>query len=152
MIREAARVSLLLIIWTALASAGIYPPTPGDSVVSVPFEFKVGTQTLLAGEYIIHSDRETGETQICEDGVYCVALQTIPRPVAEKAADQPEMVFRGEGSQHVLTQVRSPRFGTLALSAAEPDASGRRRKAAETRIQGHELRIHSFEGITLSWD
>ena len=76
MIKQVLRISTLAVLFTMLARAGIYPPNSGDITVAVPFDFVVGSQTLRAGEYIVRNETEEGTLQICEDGIYCVTVQT----------------------------------------------------------------------------
>jgi len=44
-------VSTMLILLAKLATAQVYPVTPGDLKVTIPFDFIVGSRTLSAGNY-----------------------------------------------------------------------------------------------------
>ncbi len=145
------RTSAITALFAMSAVAGIYPPTPGDLTVSVPFDFVVGNQTLRAGEYILHQDGPGTELEICEDGVYCVTVQAAVA-IVEEAPAQPQLIFQQHGDRYVLTSVWSSKHGgaTLAASHAEsPKAEAGRMR--ETCLQARELCFHLNKGLASSW-
>ena len=149
MLKEMARISTLFVLFTMLATAGIYPPNSGDITVAVPFDFVVGSETLRAGEYIIRNEAEKGTLQICEDGVYCVTVQTQVVGAEEEAPGQPQLVFHQYGDQHLLAQIWSPRHGGIQLPDANQVASAS--LVRETCVNACELCFHTSKGFTPTW-
>ena len=152
MIKQMVRISTLSVLFTMLATAGIYPPNSGDITVAVPFDFVVGSQTLRAGEYIVRNEAEKGILQICEDGVYCVTVQTQAVQAEEETPVQPQLVFRQYGDQHMLAQIWSPRHRGIQLAEAphaNQVASGG--LVRETGVNARELCIHTNKGFAPAW-
>ena len=147
---QAIRVSAILIMFAALASAGVFPPTPGDLSVAIPFEFVVGDKTMQAGNYLVHRNGETGVLDICEDGVYCATV-AAGRFGATDLATEPQLVFKHVGHGYVLTQIwfsggdgyQVPAHGLLA------DAVGATSETAY--LSARELYFHHIEGLPVSW-
>ena len=69
------RTSIIALIFSTLSFAGIFPPQEGDLTAEIPFEFVLQGKTLPAGNYIIRAE-ESGQVEICEDGVYCETVET----------------------------------------------------------------------------
>ena len=147
---QAIRVSVVLIMFAALASAAIYPPSPGDLSVAIPFEFVVGDKTMQAGNYLVHRNGETGVLDICEDGVYCATV-VAGRFGAADFATEPQLVFKHVGHGYVLTQIwfsggdgyQVPAHGLLA------EAVGATFETAY--LSARELYFHHIEGLPVSW-
>ena len=152
MIKQMVRISTVSALFAVLATAGIYPPSSGDITVAVPFDFVVGTQTLRAGEYIVRNEAQNGTVQICEDGVYCVTVQTQGVQAGEEAPAQPQLVFRQHGNRQLLAQIWSPRHGVVQLAkAAHANQVASVGLVREICVNARELCIHTSKGITPTW-
>jgi len=149
MMKQGVRVASLSVLFTVLGLASVYPPNPGDMTVSIPFDFVVGSQSLRAGEYIVRSEADQGTLQICEDGIYCVTVQTQVVRAEEQAPGQPQLVFHQYGDQHLLARIWSPRHGGIQLPNANQVASAG--VVRETCVNARELCFHTSKGFTPTW-
>ncbi len=152
MMKQSVRVASLSVLFTILATAGIYPPNPGDMTVSIPFDFVVGGQSLRAGEYILRSEADKGTLQICEDGIYCVTVQTQAVGAAEEAPAQTQLVFQQYGGQRLLARIWSPRHGGIQLPGT-PHANqvASVDLVRQTCVNARELCFHTNKGFTPTW-
>ena len=152
MMKQGVRVASLSVLFTVLGVAGIYPPNPGDMTVSIPFDFVAGGQSLRAGEYIVRNEADKGTLQICEDGIYCVTVQTQAVGAAQEASAQMQLVFQQYGDQRLLARIWSPRHGGIQLTgtphANQVASAGLVR---ETCVKARELCFHTNKGFTPTW-
>ena len=149
MTHQAVRVSALLITFAAVAGAAIYPPSPGDLSVEIPFAFVVGDKTMQAGNYLVHRNGETGVLDICEDGVYCATV-AAGRVGAADFQTEPQLVFQRLGEGYVLAQIWFSGGDGYQLRH-RPLAEAVAATSETTRLIARELYFHHIEGLPVSW-
>ena len=156
------QISAALMLFGRLAAAQVYPPTPGDLKVTVPFEFVVSGQTMPAGNYIIHQTGKPDVIEVCEDGVYCATVTLAPvtpeNGETSQAPAERRLVIRQKGDQRFLSQIwltpqsgRRPSMAPLRPTDADPSAEREIEADIEVEIEAHLLCIHFAGGITTSW-
>ena len=142
------RTSLVALIFSTISFAGIFPPQEGDLTAEIPFQFVVQGKTLPAGNYIIRAE-ESGQVEICEDGVYCETVTTRVRP-GETSMGRIE--FRHDGAAYHLLLLEGP-AGTRHHLPAEPEPmilpSGDSDESI-TSVQARPLCIHTHTGTGLA--
>lgn len=145
-------LTAILILFSKLATAQIYPPEPGDFKVTASFDFMVEGQSLPTGNYIVHKDKASNTLQVCEDGVICETVETIAVPASETPT-QPKLVFSCYGDRHFLRQIWFSDGTGLQLPACSLDSevakTGVRPETFE--VTGDLLCIHISEGMPPSW-
>ena len=148
------QVSTMLILFARLAVAQVYPPTPGDLKVTIPFDFVVGSQTLSAGNYIVHKGGAPNALQICEEGLTCTTAVTRPLQTPE-IATQPGLVFRRDGDQYYLCQVRSTSDTGRQLPPSclelESELSNRGQPGERVYVNAQYVCVHLVKGLPPSW-
>jgi hypothetical protein len=148
------QVSTMLILFARLAVAQVYPPTPGDLKVTIPFDFIVGSQVLSAGNYIVHKDGAPDALQICEEGVTCTTAVTRPLQTPE-IVTQPGLVFRRYRDQYFLCQVRSTSDSGRQLppSCLELESEGSKggQPGETVDVNAQFLCVHLIKGLPTSW-
>ena len=97
-------LTAILILFSKLATAQIYPPKPGNFKVTASFDFVVERQVLPPGNYIVHRDKASNRLQICEDGVICETVETAAVQASETPT-QPKLVFSCDGDRHFVRQI-----------------------------------------------
>jgi hypothetical protein len=145
-------LTAVLILFSKLATAQIYPPEPGDFKVTASFDFVVQRQSLPSGNYIVHRDKASNRLQICEDGVICETVETAAVQALETPT-QPKLVFSRYGSRHVLCQIWfSDGTGLQVLkSFLDSEVASREVKHEAVEVVGDLLCIHANKGMSPSW-
>ena len=142
------RTSIIALIFSTLSFAGIFPPQEGDLTAEIPFEFVLQGKTLPAGNYIIRAE-ESGQVEICEDGVYCDTVKTRVQH-GEKSMGRIE--FRHDGAAYHLSMFEGP-TGTRHQMPAEPEPmiplSGDADESI-TSVAVRPLHIHTHSGMGLA--
>ena len=151
MIKQIFRISTLCVLFTMAATAAILPSNSGDLAATIPFDFVVGSQTLEAGEYIVRSEPDTGTLQICEDGVYCVTVQTRAVAAVETFSAQPQLVFHQVGDRRLLTRISSPQYGTMRLPGTMAEKAAVGTLVREISVSAQELSLFTHPGLAPSW-
>jgi hypothetical protein len=78
-----------------------------DAIATVPFDFRMGTKTLPAGEYVIH---ESGRVLLIRGRNVSGGALMLTVPESRKAAtSQGALVFTVYGDTHFLTRYWAPR-------------------------------------------
>ncbi len=150
MTHQALRVSAIFTMFAAVASAAIYPPSPGDLSVAIPFQFIVGDKTMQAGNYLVHRDGETGVLDICEDGVYCATV-VAGRVGADDFATEPQLVFKRWGASCVLVQIWFSEADGYQVPAQGPSAETVAATSETAYLSARELYFHHMEGLPVAW-
>ena len=145
-------LTAILILFSKLAIAQIYPPEPGDFKVTASFDFVVEQQSLPTGNYIVHRDKVSNRLQICEDGVICETVETIAVPASETPT-QPKLVFSCYGDRHFLRQIWFSDGTGLQVPASSLDSEITRTgvKPEAVEVTGDLLCIHISAGMPPSW-
>ena len=150
MTHQALRVCAIFTMFVAVASAAIYPPSPGDLSVAIPFQFIVGDKTMQAGNYLVHRDAETGVLDICEDGVYCATV-VAGRVGADDFATEPQLVFKRWGESCVLVQIWFSEADGYQVPAQGPSAETVAATSETAYLSARELYFHHLEGLPVAW-
>ena len=160
------QISAVLMLLGRLAAAQVYPPTPGDLKVTVPFEFAVSgrTKTMPAGNYIIHQTKKPDVIEFCEDGAYCATVSLAPVTLengkTSQAPAERRLVFRQKGDQRFLSQIwltpqsgRRPSTAPLQPTGADRSAEVEMEVEIEVEIEveAHLLCIHFAGRFPTSW-
>jgi hypothetical protein len=145
-------LSAILILFTKLAAAQVYPPEPGDFKVTAPFDFAVEKQTLSPGNYIVHWEKASNRLQICEDGVLCETVDMVAIQAPETPA-QPKVIFNRHGDKHFLRQIWFPDGTGFELSASPLESEMARTgvKGEAVYLDADLLCIHRSQGLPPSW-
>ena len=150
--KQTFRVFTILSFFSTLAVAQVFPPTPGDLKVTIPFEFSTGNKTMPAGKYIVHKTEAAGVLQICEDGINCATIATTDVGPGETSV-QPQLVFHRYEDENFLCQVwLSSENGRRVLASrqeSETTRSGAKPEIAS--LDAQLLCIHFINGLPLSW-
>ena len=116
-----------------LAGVSAQAQTHGKLTANIPFDFYVGDQKLVAGEYTIVSvnPQSDGATLVIrqKDGKGSRILNFMPEVVKGERTDaSPSLIFNRYGSEYFLSEVRNPTqtFGARApKSKVEANLAGR---------------------------
>jgi hypothetical protein len=148
---QCSLLSAILILFPKLISAQIYLPEPGDFKLTTSFDFVVNTQTLPAGNYIVHRDKTSNRLQVCEDGIVCETAETTAIQAAKTPA-KPMAVFGHQGDQCFLRQIWFPDGSGLELAGPVLSSGKRTELAPEpVHISADFVCIDSIEGLPPSW-
>jgi hypothetical protein len=145
-------LSAILILFTRLAAAQIYPPDPGDFKLTASFDFVVEKQLMHSGNYIVHNEKSSGRIQICEDGVICETVDTTAmQPL--KISTQPKLVFNRYGDKYFLSQIWLSDGTRLQLvpSPLESEVASTTVKPEAVDVNTNPLCIHMCKGLPPSW-
>ena len=142
----------ILSFFSTLAVAQVFPPTPGDLKVSIPFKFRAGDKTMPPGNYIVHKTDAADVLQICEDGIHCATVATTDMGPRETSR-QPRLVFRQYGDENFLCQVRlsSEIRRCVAGSRLELETSKSGTEPKFASLDAQLLCIHFENGMPTSW-
>jgi len=147
-------VSTMLILLAKLATAQVYPVTPGDLKVTIPFDFIVGSQTLSAGNYIVHKGGAPDTLQICEEGLTCTTAVTRSLQTPE-IPTQPGLVFTRYGDKHFLCQISSTSDSGRQLPPSclelESEVSKSGQPGERVGVNAQFLCVHLVKGLLSSW-
>ena len=105
----------MLIAITLLAVAGIAVPAralQAIDVVTVPFEFVVGSTTLPAGTYTLSTTQDTNSPLLLSNREHSVFL--LPVAFDSTQAGDARFGFDKIGGEHVLSQISTP-TGTYTI-------------------------------------
>ena len=146
------RVFTILSFFSTLAVAQVFPPTPGDLKVTIPFEFCTGNKTMPAGNYIVHKNEAAGVLQICEDGINCATVATTDVGPGETST-QPQLVFYQYGDENFLCQVwlNSKNGRRVHESHLESETIKSGVEPEITSLDAQLLCIHFIDGLPPSW-
>ncbi len=124
----------ILLLTAAMASA----QTSQKVIVSVPFAFSAGSQSLPAGNYTIELDREESamilrhETQSGKNQAVIIVASNSSQPIDR---DKAYAAFQRYGSQYFLAKVWREGVGqTLAPGKRERELAQRHRNGEVTQI------------------
>lgn len=127
----------MLVAIASLALAGLAVPASaeeGSIVVTVPFEFVAGTQTLPAGKYTVsRTSSPTSPLLISshEQGVFL-----LPGAFDDIRSEHAGLSFDQVGGQHVLSQIKTPAGVYTIESRREAE---RLAKATKDDTQGNGM-------------
>jgi hypothetical protein len=108
----------------SLTSSAVPAQAAGSLVVTIPFEFKVGDETLPAGKYLVGSPSIAGSfivVQSAEEGPSAAAL-TGGSLRSNRRSSAPKLVFKVYGGVHFLSEVWTGYGGTgVEVSTSEEE-------------------------------
>jgi len=135
----------------AVISANAYIAETGDLAVNIPFQFEAGGKPMPAGEYIVRFDADQTTLRICEDGIYCTAVQGVAFDLAG-AGHAAKVVFEEADGHLRLSRVSASSGRGVEVRNSELAELGSLAVAPWTlvTVPAREICIHRHEGSTLS--
>jgi hypothetical protein len=135
----------------AVISAKAYIAEPGNLVVSIPFQFEAGQKTMPAGDYVVRFDTDQTTLRVCEDGMYCTAIQGVAFDLVD-AGHAAQVVFENSGGQMRLSRVSASSGRGVEVHNSELAELGSRAATPWTivTVPAREICIHRHVGTTLS--
>jgi hypothetical protein len=151
MIRTMIRTFAIALAAGAVISAKAYIAEPGDLVVSIPFHFEAGQKTMPAGDYVVRFDTDQTTLRVCEDGMYCTAIQGVAFDLID-AGHAAQVVFENSGGQMRLSRVSASSGRGVEVRNSELAELGSRAATPWTivTVPAREICIHRHVGTTLS--
>lgn len=151
MTRTTIRAFAITLAAGAAISASAYTGQTGDLAVNIPFQFEAGQKSMPAGEYIVRLDADQTTLQICEDGVYCTAVQGVAFDLAG-AGHAAQVVFEDADGHLRLSRVSASSGRGIEIRNSELAELGSLRVAPWTlvTVPAREICIHRHEGSALS--
>jgi hypothetical protein len=102
-----------------------------EVIVTVPFEFVAGGQTLPAGKYIVSRNRPDAHSGITLRSNDNVALMLPVTVDGTSVVDQPKLAFERVGGEYFLSKVEAPQ-GTYTFDVPRAMAIVAKRKDHST--------------------
>jgi hypothetical protein len=151
MTRTMIRSFAMAIAAGAVITAKAYIAEPGDLTVSIPFQFEAGQKTMPAGDYTVRFDTDQTTLRICEDGMYCTAIQGVAFDLVD-AGHAAQVVFENSDGQMRLSRVSASSGRGVEVRNSELAELGSLAVAPWTlvTVPAREICIHRHEGSTLS--
>ena len=151
MTRTMIRTFAMAIAAGAVISANAYIAEPGDLAVNIPFQFEAGGKRMPAGEYIVRFDADQTALRICENGIYCTAVQGVAFDLSG-TAHATQAVFEESDGHFRLSRVSAASGRGVEVRNSELAELGSLAVAPWTlvTVPAREICIHRHEGSSLS--
>jgi hypothetical protein len=105
--RKIAWTFLTILLFVMLAGANVYAQSSTKMKVNIPFDFRVGSQSLPAGEYTVVPKSPTMVEIRSKDGHESVPALTNTVNVNPSKFDG-RLIFNRYGAYHFLSQILTP--------------------------------------------